>query len=158
MTNMLSVDSAAPLVDRQLEMQRTRIMTSKTRTQSDTVIIGTACLPRRWERLLRPPKRLLELLDLARSLAKRPHSNMHRLRHGGASADALPEGAELVSDLSSAIRARSKCLGSIRRYRHPARYLRRLAQLSQIQISLVKKSEHILLRDTATRLASHSWS
>ena len=146
--------------------------TSKTRTQDETVAIGTSNKRRLWLRqLCRPltlhspsdkrllcmtPKRYLQLFHLGRRLAHLAPSNPHRLRHGGASADGLLTSGEQLSDLEIASRGRSRSMKSIRRYRQPARYLRQLQLLLKPQLLLAKAVESKLPRLIQTLLAGKS--
>ena len=133
---------------------------SKTRTQDLTVAIGSTAKRRAWLATLCQPlanrhhpsktllgldvKRYNELLHLARKLAGLDPSSPHRLRHGGASADALLENDEKITDLEIASRGRWQSLASIRRYRQPATYLRALQGLTPAQLRAAKGFETTL--------------
>ena len=61
-----------------------------------------------------------------------PHSTPHQMRHGGASADAITSS----TDLTLTERGGWASTKSVRRYRQPAKYLRRLELLSPAQRQL----------------------
>ena len=121
---------------------------SKVGSQDDTKYLGATNADRAWlAQLCRPllsmsrrspylfpitQRRYLRLFHLAHSLANVPASHPHRLRHGGASADALAQ----CSDLCLMERGPWRSVQSIMRYRRPARYLRQLALLTPRQVSL----------------------
>ena len=84
------------------------------------------------------------LFHRARDLADLFKSSPHRLRHGGASADALQDGNEKRTDLDLATRGRWSSLSSVRRYRQPAQYLRELSRLSSHQHALARDAERTL--------------
>ena len=135
---------------------------SKTRTQDETLIIGSSNPRRAWLQCLGPalkqfqpsdprllpvdPKEYQNLFTQGRQLAKLGPSNLHRLRHGGASADALQTGIDSISDRELAHRGRWKSMNSIRRYRQPARYLRQLQALSSAQLLKVELAETVMSR------------
>ena len=119
--------------------------TSKVHKKDDTVIIGG--LPER-RRLLEPicaalhvarrqtdqlidlePQTVVSLFHASRKAAGLPAACMHELRHGGASHDGLAgvEDAEMLG------RGRWASVKSLRRYRSPAAYIRRLQLLSPTQ-------------------------
>ena len=141
---------------------------SKTRTQDDTAAIGATHPQRRWlTRFCRPllrhdpsdsrllsmtPARYKELFRLARALANLGPSSAHRLRHGGASADALLTGRDAVTDLTLASRGRWSALSSVRRYRQPAQYLKQLQKLSRAQLSEAEQLQRTLPSQLAARL------
>ena len=60
-----------------------------------------------------------------------PASHPHRLRHGGASMDGMASASN--SDLDIMQRGGWATLSSVARYRKPAKYLRRLRELSDQQ-------------------------
>ena len=142
---------------------------SKTRTQDDTAAIGATHPSRKWlTRLCAPlrainpsdprllgldPARYHELFRRARVLAGLMPSSPHRLRHGGASADALLTNELSVSDLTIASRGRWASLSSVRRYRQPAQYLRQLQRLSALQLSEAAALQHTLPALLAERRA-----
>ena len=133
---------------------------SKTRTTDETLAIGTANPRRQWLQRLAPhlhrlPQAQGLLLGLetarynvlfkqARVWAHLWASSPHRLRHGGASADALLDGAAKRTDLDIASRGRWQSLTSVRRYRQPAMYLRELARLSPKQLDQAMAAEALL--------------
>ena len=135
----------------------TQQATSKTRTQDETIILGASNRRRAWLTRLCPAlkrrrpqeplligltaSRYMQLYALGRSAAGLPPSNLHRLRHGGASADALLTKGEQLSDLDICSRGRWASLQSVRRYRQPARYLRQLEILSARQRLLAQSLE-----------------
>ena len=98
------------------------------------------------------PARYNELFRLARALANLGPSSAHRLRHGGASADALLTGPDAVTDLTLASRGRWSALSSVRRYRQPAQYLKQLQKLSQAQLSEAEQLQRTLPSQLAARL------
>jgi len=117
---------------------------SKTRTQDTTIMIGSSHVDRSWLTQLCPiavklagptmlidieAKRYKELFTTAWATAGVPTSHPHRLRHGGASMDGM-QGPAVMSDLDIQQRGDWRTQSSVARYRRPARYLRRLQQLS----------------------------
>ena len=137
---------------------------SKTGTRDDCVAIGATHNDREWiVKLMRPlagmPRKMTKLLDmivsryhhlkaLGRRLPGLGPAKPHQMRHGGASMDAL---TGCIQDLDMADRGRWKSLQSVRRYRKPAAYLRRLSSLSPEQRSLAIVAPGEIMR----RLPSH---
>ena len=72
------------------------------------------------------PARWVEKFHQSRTLAGLGPSFPHKLRHGGASADALLVGPEKVDDLTLADRGDWASTKSISRYRRPVKYVREL--------------------------------
>ena len=139
-----SLPLAAPLWSLTL-WPSTRPETSKTRTRDDFALIGATHPARAWLQQLCPllqaasapgelllqltPAEYRRLYNVSRALAGLPPSTPHRLRHGGASADAL-QGA---TDTALADRGHWASLQSVRRYRQPTRYMRQLERLTRRQ-------------------------
>ena len=108
----------------------------------ETLPIGTANQARMWITGVLPALAKMErsstkLLDLtpavylklfhhSRRLAKLDKAGPHQLRHGGASCDGLTD----MSDLTLADRGRWAAVASVRRYREPAQYIKRLRILT----------------------------
>ena len=127
----------------------THLRESKSRRQDLTKIIAGTNPKREWltglcSALKKTPTSSSLLLGLrearyvylfhhGRKLGNLPASHPHRLRHGGASADALLPG---ISDLTLQDRGSWATAKSVQIYRQPARYLRQLALLSHSQIAL----------------------
>ena len=121
----LSTQSPLPTVDRRLKQALDQLYLAR----------GALTLHSPYdERLLRRTPLRYPLSHLRRRLAHLAPSNPHRLRHGGAYADALLTAAEQLSDLKIASRNRSSSMKSIRRYTQPARHLRQLQRLSKSQL------------------------
>ena len=130
---------------------------SKTGRQDQTKIVGATDPRRRWLngicRALKrhpPPSQLLlglteakyvDFFHRARRLAQLPASHPRRLRHGGASADALVPG---ITDAAIQERGPWASVKSVLLYRLPARYLRQLALLSSSQKLLAARCHHEL--------------
>ena len=91
----------------------------------------------------------VRLFHLSRKLASLAPSHPHRLRHGGASADAVLN----VQDLTIQQRGRWASIKSVARYRRPALYLRQLALLSPNQMMLAAAAESKLKCQLPTLLA-----
>jgi len=126
----------------------TRRATSKTRQHDLTGAIGSTNDSRRWLQQLCPllrdfprPRGDVRLFPLSvdevqamladsRRLASLPPTALHRLRHGGASADGIAG----VADSIMLERGAWSSLKSLMRYRRPARYLRQLALLKAHQL------------------------
>ena len=133
-------------------------VTSKTWQQDETAEMGGSHPDRRWLQKLCPlmvgyrssdprllamePARYQFLFRLARRLASLPPIGAHRLRHGGASADALLRGEQHVTDLALAARGRWASIASIKRYRQPVHYLRVLHEMPAAQRSLAASAPH----------------
>ena len=126
----------------------TQSSVSKTSTQDLTRTVGGSNPTRRWLSSLCKPLLMasrdfllfpmtavtyLTLFNLSRKGAALPSSHPHRLRHGGAFAEASQEVPS--SDLDLATRGGWASLVSVKRYRQPAPYLRQLHLLSRTQIA-----------------------
>ena len=85
------------------------------------------------------PKRYQQLFQSAWKAALLPPSHPHRLRHGGASHDGLLPRSQM-SDLDIQMRGDWASAKSVLRYRKPAKYLRRLAELSEHQLQLARRA------------------
>ena len=123
---------------------------SKMGWTDETLSIATTHPDRKWITSLLPALRAMpsasgRLLDLspcdyktlfqlARTQAALDKANPHQLRHGGASMDGMTK----LGDLDLADRGRWAALGSIRRYRRPAHYIKRLRALSLAQRTQAK--------------------
>ena len=97
------------------------------------------------------PQVFHRLFMQSRAAAGLERSHLHRLRHGGASADAL---LQSLTDLDIATRGRWASLKSVARYRRPARYLRALESLPQGSIRRAKEAEEWLTAHLATLIES----
>ena len=133
----------------------TESKTSKTDTQDESKLIGLAP-ERAWISKLCPlllqhrrgdPRLIpldqtyyVKLFHDAHNLAQVPASHPHRLRHGGASVDALRG----VTDFSLMERGGWRSPLSVQRYRKPARYLRQLELLSRVQLVRAKASPTVI--------------
>ena len=122
--------------------------TSKTGQQDHSVLVGCSHPARKWLNnvvglLQSSPVDGTSLLGIDAKLYRRlfaattaaaavPRATPHQLRHGGASADAL----ERLSDLEMLTRGGWRHVNSLRRYRLPAKYARRLALLTVEQRAL----------------------
>ena len=131
-------------------------LTSKSGLTDDTISIGTSSARRAFLVLLLPaflrmPRSSNRLLDLtkaqysrlfheARCLAGLNPGKPHMLRHGGASMDALDE----TSELKLMDRGRWQHSSILKRYRRPAAYLRRLRQLTSVQLTLAHSVPRLL--------------
>ena len=78
------------------------------------------------------PSKLLQIYHDGRRAAGLAQSHPHRLRHGGASMDAMLPG---ITDLQLAERGDWAALTSVARYRRPAAYIRELQRLSRAQMN-----------------------
>ena len=87
-------------------------------------------------------ERYQQLWRAACRLAGLPQVNLPRLRHGGASADALAA----VSDAEMLGRGPWASVQSIRRYRRPARYIKQLGLLSAEQVARAETSPSHVVR------------
>ena len=147
-----------------------RAPTSKTGRQDDTVVVGSSDPARAWIAKLMPllasskhPGPLL--LAVSQSLydkiykqagvrAGLPPSTPHQMRHGGASVDAINS----CSDMSLLERGRWASTMSLKRYRRPAKYLRRLALLSAAQKRSARTAPAEIMRLASGILGSASAS
>ena len=147
---------------------------SKTWQQDETAEVGGSHPDRQWLQKLCPlllrhrsadprllamePARYQALFRLARRLASLPPIGAHRLRPGGASADALLRGEQHVSDLALAARGRWASIASIKRYRQPVHYLRVLHSMPAAQRTLASSAPSrvpSLVRSLLSRPSSH---
>jgi hypothetical protein len=124
----------------------------------DTITIGSSHVKRKWLTQLLPALAAMNrssdlLLDVtlpqyrkvfnwSRIQAKLAPATLHALRHGGASADGLTK----LQDLEIADRGRSAALASVRRYRRPTAYLRRLQSLTLEQQSNAANAEKYIVK------------
>jgi len=125
----------------------------------DTITIGSSHIRRKWLTQLLPALAAMNrstdlLLDVtlpqyrkvfnwSRMQAKLPPATLHALRHGGASADGLTK----LQDLEIADRGRWAALASVRRYRRPTAYLRRLQSLTLEQQSNAANAEKYIVKE-----------
>ena len=77
------------------------------------------------------PARYAAIWHYACDLAGLPRANLHRLRHGGASADAIAG----LDDAAMLERGSWRSVRSIARYRRPGRYLLQLSKLTPCQLA-----------------------
>ena len=77
------------------------------------------------------PARYSAIWHYACELACLPRANLHRLRHGGASADAIAG----LDDAAMLERGSWRSTRSIARYRRPGRYLLQLSRLTPCQLA-----------------------
>ena len=86
-------------------------------------------------------KRYAELFKLARAAASVEPATPHQMRHGAASADALAG----VGDATLLGRGPWQSIKSLRRYRKPARYIRKLHLLSPSQRAAAEAAPEAIL-------------
>ena len=137
----------------------TQAQKSKTQLQDNTLVIGGTNERRAWlsgvaAALKRNAAGRTSLFGLSQpkmgalhrrafTLAGLPKSTPHRLRHGGASADAMAG----VSPTIIQARGFWRAANSVERYRKPGQYLRQLALLSPAQLRAATVAARRLERD-----------
>jgi hypothetical protein len=129
---------------------------SKTGTQDNTFVIGDTSKRRAWlqqvaaalhqnvkERVYLynlAPGQLNRIYNRGATLAKVDEVNLHRLRHGGASADGIEQVPEPTIQ-STGFWASVK---SVQRYKKPGAYLRELSKLPAAQLAMAQALERTL--------------
>ena len=137
---------------------------SKTGLGDLTNIIGDTCDERKWLAQLAPlvksfqpddprllcltPKRYADLFHLSRRLAGLDKSCLHRLRHGGVSADALKN----LPDHVLQDRGFWKQASSVQTYRQSAMYLRALQKLTVKQLTEARVAPSFILKTVRQNL------
>ena len=135
-----------------------RTLRSKTGAQDNTFVIGDTSKRRAWLQQVAAalhqnakdrvylynlaPGQLNRIYNRGATLAKVDEVNLHRLRHGGASAD----GIEQVPEPTIQSRGFWASVKSVQRYKKPGAYLRELSKLSAAQLATAQALERTLAK------------